>query len=81
MAAPDAQRILDDFRAIRFELTPIASLLGTAYRLAVTHQCTVYDALYLALSVQEQCRFVTADERLINTVGATLPGVTWVANW
>lgn len=81
MAGSDAQRIIDDFRAIRFVLTPITNILGTAYRLAVTQQCTVYDALYLALSVQQQCRFVTADGRLINTVGATLPGVTWVANW
>jgi predicted nucleic acid-binding protein len=34
------------------------SLLGAATRMA-------YDCLYLALAVENDCRFVTADERLL----------------
>jgi predicted nucleic acid-binding protein len=55
--------------------------LEEAYRLAVTHQRTVYDSLYLALSVREGCQFVTGDLRLVNAVGTALPNVAWVGNW
>lgn len=77
----DAQLIIDAFRRLTFVLTPTSVLLEEAYRLAISHQCTVYDALYLALSVREQCRFVTADRPLVNSVGTSLPGVIWVKNW
>jgi len=56
-------------------------LLEEAYRLAVTHQRTVYDAMYLALSLRENCRWVTADERIVNALGALCPQIIWVANW
>src|SRR3712207_6119957 len=45
MAAADAQLILDAFRALPLVLTPTAHLLEDAYRLAVAHRRTVYDAL------------------------------------
>jgi predicted nucleic acid-binding protein len=78
LAANDAQAIVDAFRELRFVLTPTAILLDHAYRLAVTHQRTVYDMLYLALSLREQCPLVTADERLVNTIQSTFPNVTWL---
>jgi predicted nucleic acid-binding protein len=81
MAEADALAILTSFRAVTFVMTSIADLLDDAYRLAVAHQRTVYDALYLALSVREACPFVTADERLVNAVSASLPHVIWVPNW
>jgi predicted nucleic acid-binding protein len=64
-----------------FVVTSGAALLEEAYRLAVTHQRTVYDAMYLALSLREHCRWVTADERIINALGAIFPQIIWVANW
>ncbi len=81
MAAADAQMIIDSFRTLTFTLTPTAALLDDAFRLAVTHRRTVYDAMYLALSVREKCRFVTADEKLVNAVGASFPNLVWVAKW
>lgn len=81
LAASDAQDVLDEFRRLQFKFIPAAELLEDAYNIAVTHRRTVYDALYLALSVREGCRFVTADEKLANAVGATFPGVAWLANW
>lgn len=81
LAKEDAQEIVNDFRLLTFILTPTADLLDEAYRLAITHQRTVYDALYIALSIREQCHFVTADEKLVNAVKATYPNVVWVANW
>ena len=58
-----------------------SQLLNYAYRLAVAHQRTVYDSLYLALSEQEQCQFVTADARFFNAIRASFPNVVWLANW
>ena len=77
----DAIRILTEVQAHSISIAPTAALLDDAYHLAITYGRTVYDSLYLALSLREGCRFVTADERLVNAVGAALPNVGWVANW
>ena len=39
-------------------------LLAAALEIAVAYRRTVYDALYIALAVDRDCTFVTADERL-----------------
>jgi predicted nucleic acid-binding protein len=78
----DARRIVDEFRT-QYVLTPTstADLLDDAYRIAVAHKRTVYDSLYIALSVRAGCQFVTADEKLVNAVGAHFANVIWLANW
>jgi predicted nucleic acid-binding protein len=81
LAAEDAEGVLAAFRLVTFTVTSCATLLEEAYRLAVTHARTVYDAVYLALSVREHCRWVTADERIVNALGAVFPQIIWVANW
>ena len=81
LAAADAQQIIYEFRRLTFVLTPTADLLEEAYHLAVAYERTVYDALYIALSVREQCPFVTADEKLVNVIRAFFPNVLLVANW
>jgi predicted nucleic acid-binding protein len=81
LAAADAQLVSDAFLLLSFTLTPTAALLDNAYRLAVTHQRTAYDAMYLALSVREKCRLVTADEKLGNALSSVFPNLLWVANW
>lgn len=77
----DAQVILTDFRAYSFKITPAKDLLDEAYQLAVAHRRTVYDSLYLALSLRAGCRFVTADEKFANAIGSTFHNVVWLANW
>lgn len=81
MAGADAQLVLDSFRALSFTLTSASVLLADAYAIAVAHQRTVYDALYVALSVREQCHLVTADQKLIAALGTAFPQVMWVAHW
>jgi predicted nucleic acid-binding protein len=81
LSAADAQQIVNEFQAVQFTITPNAHLLNDAYRLAVTHQRTVYDSLYIALSVLESCQFVTADERLFNAVRTNFPNIVWLAHW
>jgi predicted nucleic acid-binding protein len=81
LSAEDAEVILNDFPLIGLALTSSGDLLRDAYNLAVTYERTIYDSLYLALSLREQCQMVTADERLFNSVGTALPNVVLLANW
>ena len=80
--SPDAaQRAIDAFQDVPFELTSTADLLEDAYQLAVTYQRTVYDMLYVALSLREHCSFVTADEKLANSLKNRIDSVIWLGNW
>ena len=81
LSLADAQLIIDGFRAVQFPLVPMADLLNDAFRLAVTHQRTVYDMMYLALGQKRTCRIVTADEKMVNAVGSLFPKLSWIANW
>jgi len=81
LSADDAQDVIDEFRALTFRLTSTADLLEDAYNLAVKYQRTVYDMLYVALSLREQCSFVTADEKLANAITPALSNVIWLGNW
>ncbi len=77
----EAQTIITDFRALTLRITPSVDLLAEAYQIAVTYQRSVYDSLYLALSVRRSCWFVTADEKLVNALGGVLPRVVWIGHW
>ncbi len=79
--ATDAQTVIDEFRKIALSYASTAILIEEAFLLAVTHRRSVYDMLYLALSIRENCSFVTADERLINAIGSSFPNMVWVADW
>jgi predicted nucleic acid-binding protein len=81
LAVVDAQDFVDKIIKIKFTLTSTATLLGDAYQLAVAHERSVYDSLYLALSIREQCQLVTADEKLINAIGVKFPNIILLANW
>jgi predicted nucleic acid-binding protein len=81
MSVADGELIISAFHTLAFQFTPCAMLLDDAYRLAVAHQRTVYDAMYLALSIRQKCRLVTADQRLVNAVGTSFPNLVWVGNW
>jgi predicted nucleic acid-binding protein len=77
----DARMVIDEFRKLAIAPTPTGDLLAEAYGLAVTHRRSVYDSLYLALSIREGCQFVTADERLVNAVSSSLSTAIWLPNW
>jgi predicted nucleic acid-binding protein len=55
-------------------LYPSSVLLEGALSLALTYDRSVYDSLYLALAVSEDCPLVTADERLSNALHGTVLG-------
>ena len=56
------------------ELRPALALLSTALDIAVAHDRTVYDSLYIALASELGCQVVTADERLANALAGTRYG-------
>ena len=47
------------------ELLPMRSLFETASSLAIELDHPAYDCIYLALAVENDCPFVTADERFL----------------
>lgn len=60
---------------------PIGPLLRPAMDIALQYDRTVYDALYVALALREQCQLVTADRRLYNALAGVFPeSLLWVAD-
>jgi predicted nucleic acid-binding protein len=51
------------------ELLPTRSLLEAAARIAIDLDHPAYDCVYIALAAENDCRFVTADERLLRKLG------------
>lgn len=77
----DGAAVLAAFASIPFEIVPSIPLLNAAYRLSVEHRQSIYDTLFLALSLEMDADFVTADEPLYQAVHSRFPGVRWLATW
>jgi predicted nucleic acid-binding protein len=69
----NAEDNLSDLLALNISLTGSSSLVCKALTLAQTHRRSVYDCLYLALSIDLGCDLVTSDERLYNAVSSAFP--------
>ena len=54
-----------------------ALLLQNAFEIALAHDRSVYDSLYVALAVQSHAPLITADERLANSLASRFP-VKWL---
>jgi predicted nucleic acid-binding protein len=67
----EADEILEAFGALPIEIRPSSVLLAAAFELAIAFDRTVYDSLYLALAVAENCALVTADARFHSAVAAS----------
>lgn len=57
-------------QAADIEFLPTRSLLETTTRTAIELNHPAYDCLYLALAVERDCRFVTADDRFLRKLEA-----------
>jgi len=64
----EADEILGAFERLPLEVHPSASLLPAAFEIAVELDRTVYDSLYLALAVSQECALVTADAKFLSVV-------------
>jgi predicted nucleic acid-binding protein len=61
----------------RFPTVPSKTLLDLAFAIATAFDRTVCDSLYVALAVSTKSQFLTADEKLANSLAAKLP-VKWL---
>jgi predicted nucleic acid-binding protein len=83
LGAADARKAFASLLGFRrLAPRPIKPLMPYALELALRHQCTVYDALYLALAVQLDCPVVTADRKLIEGVRDWFPSehLVWIGD-
>ena len=55
------------------QTTPSQMLTSYAMELALHHNCTVYDALYLSLAIHTESALVTADRKLVNNASNWFP--------
>jgi len=65
-----AMRILRDFASFPVEAVSSSRFSQAALGIAIRHQLTAYDSLYLAVAAGHACRLVTADRRLYEVCGA-----------
>jgi predicted nucleic acid-binding protein len=72
-----ARQGLESTLAFDFPSTPTASLVADAFTIARAYGGSVYDAVYVALSMSTNRPLVTADERLANSLAAHFP-VRWL---
>ncbi len=59
----EAEEILTAFERLPIEIRPSSLLVAAACNLAIDLDHSVYDSLYLALAVAEECLLVTADAK------------------
>lgn len=81
MTQAEVNYAVEEFKNVSFTLTPTTSLFDDAFKIAVKYKRTFYDSLYLALSVRENCEFVTADEKFYNSVKRDFPQIILLADW
>lgn len=54
-------------------LFPSTPLTAQALQLAIAHHKAVYDCLYIALAINQNCQMITADEPIIKDLAPTYP--------
>lgn len=70
LSPEDAERALVEILTTCPELRDTLSLFPRAFELALQARCSLYDCFYVALSEQTGSQMVTADQRVINAMGA-----------
>jgi predicted nucleic acid-binding protein len=56
---------------------PSRLLVEPALTMAIANNCSLYDCVYVALAEEAGCEMITADEKLVNALGARFP-VRWL---
>jgi predicted nucleic acid-binding protein len=70
-----ARLLLDDILSDLPQIYPFEPLLRQATDMSSQTRAGLYDCLYVALAEREGCELVTADERLLNSLGRQFPFV------
>lgn len=64
----EASEILNAFATVDLDIHPSDTLLAPSFELAAAFDRTVYDSLYLALAIAQDCALVTADRKFHSVV-------------
>jgi predicted nucleic acid-binding protein len=82
LTADEAVRIVRAVDRCPLAVFPSRLVLEGALEIAIGTGRSVYDSVYVALAVALDCRLVTADERLVNTLarGPLASQVVWVGS-
>lgn len=76
LSSASGKVLLKDMLGYLPDLHPYLPLLPRAYDLSSQFRIGVYDCLYIALAEQEGCGLLTADERLVRTLGPSFSFIT-----
>ncbi|MEK6258129.1 MAG: type II toxin-antitoxin system VapC family toxin [Planctomycetota bacterium] len=77
----DVTQTLQEIDKLPFRVVASRPLSDRAVSFAIRHDRTVYDSLYIVLAEEENCTFVTADDRLANAVAPHFPNVIKLSDW
>ena len=82
LAHEDGEEIVRAIDLVPFEVHTSRSFLEPAYEIAGALDCSIQDALYLAVAIARRCRLVTSDRKLFTSVEKTPFGenVAWVGD-
>ena len=80
ITAREASEILETPLVLGVEILPSAGLIAAAMELAIALSHPVYDCLYLALAIAQNCPLVTADDKFRSVVASSeyAPHIRWV---
>lgn len=76
----DAEGLWHHVMSTAPRLVPSLPLMPRALQIAKQARVAVYDCLYVALAEREGCDLLTADERLVRSLGPTFPFITALAS-
>ncbi|MCW5315643.1 PIN domain-containing protein [Nostoc sp. KVJ3] len=78
----NARKTLVDLNAVPLEVYLSQPLMPLALDIAIQTDRAVYDSLYLALAITQQCQMVTADGKFYNALKASsyANNLLWVEN-
>jgi len=71
LTAEQAVERFEGLGKMGLRIVATGSIQSQAIQLAIETGRTVYDSLYLALAIAEECGLVTADERFVNALRGT----------
>lgn len=78
LAIKEGIRIIRIFQRVPLEIVASKDLLEDAFSIAAQHKCTVYDALFLALSNERSCQIITADRKFYEDVSPIFQNIVWI---
>jgi len=81
LSKEQVQENVGDLKRLELQLVGIGDLISEAVVLALTHSRTVYDALYLALSIRLDWPFITADQKFYSAVSSSMPQMQLLTTW